>query len=184
MVDDKELERIKKLPPKERIARLKELEECRKKEEVEARRIIEDSLKELKIDEMLQEIEAPRQEKVDIDRLFGQSEDIGEQVGEEELKNLQKGGTDYGRRIKELLPPNTLEEIQGWYAQDSSPPSREEFLEVYENARQAYDVVRNSMQNAPDQELYSSPSDELVESVVSSMHLLRSMGYKMEWFGP
>lgn len=184
MVDEKELDKIRKLPPKERLARLKELEDKRKREETEARKIIEDSLKEIKIDEMLQEIEVPKQDQVNIDKLFEQAKDIGAQVNESDIKRIKKGGTDYSRRIQELLPQNTLEEIQGWYAQDSRTPSREEFLEVYDNARQAYDVVKHSMQNAPDKDLYSTPSEELVESVVSSMHLLRSLGYKMDWFHP
>ena len=177
-----ELEEIRRLPPKERLKRLQELEEKRKRQEEEAKKIIEDSLKEIKLDAMLEEIEVPKQEQVEIERLFEQSKDIEEQIDIEDVKKLEKGGTDYARRVQELLPQNTLQEIQQWYAQDNVAPTREEFLEVYENAREAYDVVQRSMQKAPDQQLYSSPSEELVEEVVSSMHLLRSMGYKMDWF--
>jgi NAD-dependent DNA ligase len=183
MVEDKELEDIKKLPPKERLKRLKELEEKRKKEQEEAKKIIQDSLKEIKLDEMLKEIEVPEQEQVKIDKLFEQARDIEEQVKEDKIK-IEGAGTDYARRIQELLPQNTLQEIQQWYVQDNVPPTRGEFLEVYENARQAYDTLQKSMQKAPDQELYSSPSEELTENVVSSMRILRSMGYKMNWFSP
>ena len=180
MVDKKELEEIRKLPPKERLKRLKQLEEKRKKEEEEARKIINESLKEIKLDEMLKEIEVPEQEKVEIDRIFEQAQDIEEQVKEQKIK-LEGAGSDYARRIQELLPQNTLQEIQQWYAQDNVPP-RDEFLEVYENARQAYETLQRSMQKAPDKELYSTPSEELTENVVSSMRLLRAMGYKMNWF--
>ena len=183
-LSDKELEEIKKLPPKERLAKLKELEGRRKKQEEEARKIIEDSLKEIRLDEMVKEIRVPDQEKVDIDKLFEQSGDIEDQVSKEELEKIKKGGTDYGRRIQELLPQNTIQEIQSWYSQDTAVPTKEEFLEVYENARQAYDVVQKSMQQPPDQGLYSTPSDELVENVVNSMQLLRSLGYRMDWFNP
>jgi hypothetical protein len=182
MVDEKELEEIKKLPPKERLKRLQELEEKRKKQEEEAKKIIEESLKEIKLDKMLQEIEVPQQEEVDVDKLFEQSIDIEEQVKEAKIKLAEEGGADYAARIQELLPPNTLQEIQQWYARDNVPPTREAFLEVYEHAREAYDVLQQSMQAAPNQELYSSPSEELVDNVVESMRLLRSMGYKMKWF--
>jgi hypothetical protein len=180
---DKEIEEIKKLPPKERLKRLKDLEARRKNEEDEAKKIMEESLKEIKLDEMLQEIEVPEQEQVDVEKLFHQvEEDIEDQVKTEKIKIEEIQGEDYARRIQELLPSNTMSEIQQWYAHDNVPPTRNEFLEVYERARQAYEVMQQSMQKAPDQELYSSPSEELVGNVISSMRLLRSMGYKQKWF--
>jgi hypothetical protein len=195
MVTQKELEEIRKLPPKERLKRLQELEKRRKKRELEekklrkqqeeeAKKIIEDSLKEIKLDEMLKEIDVPEQEKVDIDKLFEQSKDIEDEIKEEKINIEVAAGADYGKRIQELLPQNTMQEIQQWYSQDNVPPTRAEFLEVYEHAREAYETLQQSMQKSPDQGLYSSPSEELVENVVGSMKLLRSMGYKMKWFGP
>ncbi len=185
MADDKDIEDIKKLPPQERLKRLKELEDKRKKQEEEAKKIVEDSLKEIKLDEMLRQVDVPKHEKVDIDKLFQQAKDLGDQLEGEAKKNKNKdGGVDYAKRLQELLPKDTLQEIQGWYAQGKAPPDRREFLEVYESAREAYDVVRENMQARPNQELYSRPSQELVENVVESMRLLRSMGYKMKWFEP
>lgn len=182
MVDKRELEELKKLPPKERLARLKELEAKRKREEQEAKRIIEESLDEIKLDEMLQEIEVPKEDEVDVNKLFQQSQDIEEQIKNENLKIDTGVGDDYARRIQELLPTNTLQEIQSWYAQDNQAPTREEFLDVYEHAREAYETLQQSMQQSPNQDMYSSPSDQLVENVVSSMKILRSMGYKMKFF--
>jgi predicted RNA-binding protein Jag len=181
MVDEKEIEDIKKLPPKERLKRLQDMETKRKRQEEEAKKMIEQSLKEIKLDEMLQEIEVPKQEKVDINKLFAKSADIEEQVAQAK-RSVSGGGTDYGRRIQQLLPSNTIQEIQGWYAQGNRAPSREEFLEVYEHAREAYDTLRQSMEARPDQEMYVNLSDRLVDNVVSSMKMLRSMGYKMKWF--
>lgn len=181
MVDAKELEEIKKLPPKVRLERLKELEEVRKKQEEDAKKIIEQSLKEIKLDEMLEEIEVPAAKKVDIDGIFEQK-GVDTQLSAEELKKLEKGGDDYVRRIHELLPRDTLSEIKNWYVKDEQPPTKSEFLEVYDNARQAYDLVQNSLQNAPNQDIYATSSEKLVEDVVTSMHLLRSLGYSMDWF--
>ena len=184
-LNEKELDDIKKLPPKERLKRLQELEEKRKKQETEARKMIEQSLKEIKLDEMLQEIEVPKQKEVDINKLFEKTAiGLEEQAAAAKVKKGAAGGADYGQRIQQLLPQNTLQEIQQWYISDNIPPSRDEFLQVYENAREAYDVVRQSMQERPNKDLYSAPSQDLVEDVVESMRLLRTLGYKMKWFGP
>ncbi|MFC1741633.1 hypothetical protein ACFL3V_03805 [Nanoarchaeota archaeon] len=187
MVDEKELEEIRKLPPKERLKRLEQLklkqERDQKRQEDDAKRIMEESLKEIKLDEMLQEIEVPAEEKVDIDKLFEDSKHIEEEIKTQKINIDASAQQDYAKRIQELLPQNTMHEIQGWYARDNVPPTKDEFLEVYENARQAYETIQQTMQAAPDQQLYSTPSEELVDNVVESMRLMRSMGYKMKWFG-
>jgi hypothetical protein len=77
-----------------------------------------------------------------------------------------------------------VQEIQQWYAADNRPPAREEFLEVYEHAREAYDTLKQSMQPHKPDEQYVTLSDKLVEDVVGSMRLLRSMGYRHKLFGP
>ena len=189
MVDEKDLRELRRLPPKERLKRLEELkrkeEQERKSRESETKKIIEESLSEIKLDEMLREIDVPKEDQVDIDRLFEQQAlDIEEQVKKDMIVIDASAGEDYGKRIQQLLPQNTMEEIQQWYAQDNRPPTRAEFLEVYENAREAYAVLQQSMQAAPDQQLYSTPSEQLVENVVSSMQILRTMGYKKNWFEP
>ncbi len=183
MVDMRELKDLRKLPPRERLERLRDIEKRKKKEEEETRKIITESLRELNLDDMLREIEVPDQEKVDIDKLLDRTRDIEDGIDEEQLSvAVRKGGTDYAGRIQELLPDNTLEEIHNWYRQDNVSPSREEFLEVYESARAAYETLQQNMQKGPDQQLYSSPSEELVENVVSSMRLLRSLGYEKGFF--
>ncbi len=185
MVDAKAMDELKKLPPKERLKRLEDLkkkeEEDRKIQEAEARKIINDSLEEIKLDEMLKEIDVPKDE-VDVNKLLDKAKELEVQVDKENIRIDRSGGSDYGRRIQELLPQNTMQEIQTWYQQDNMPPSQGEFLEVYETARQAYETVQASMQQSPNTELYSSPSEELVENVVSSMKTLRALGYKKGWF--
>lgn len=66
MIDKKELTR---LSPKERIKRLKLLEEEKKKEVDEIGHLIRDSMRELKTDKLAEEV-APEQRAVDISRLF------------------------------------------------------------------------------------------------------------------
>lgn len=177
----KRIEEIKKLPPKERLKRLKELEEERKKQEEESKKIIEESLKELKLDEMLKEIDVPNEKPVDINKLFEKVKKEDAQTDSESITAAVKGVQDYKQRIQELLPQNTIQEIQNWYAQETAP-TKGEFLEVYENAREAYEMLQQTMEKRPNAELYSTPSQNLVENVVGSMRLLRSMGYKQNWF--
>jgi hypothetical protein len=184
MVDEKEIEDIKRLPPKERLKKLQDLEAKRKRQEEESKRLVEESLKEIKLDEMLKEIDVPQQKKVDIDRLFEAAKGIEDDVAKAAPQAKGAGGSDYGRKIQELLSRETVHEIQNWYKQADVPPSREEFLQVYEHAREAYDMVKQSMQKLPNEELYSTPSQALVEDVVSSMRVLRALGYRERWFGP
>ena len=66
MIDKKE---ITKLPPQERIKRLKLMENERKKEVDEIELLIKESIREIKTDKLAEEI-APEQRVVDISRLF------------------------------------------------------------------------------------------------------------------
>lgn len=194
-----ELDKIKKLPPKERLAKLRELEDKRKvdlkkrteetkkqeadakKEEAEARKIIDESLKELKLDEMLKEIDVPKDDGVDVKRLLEQSAVEEEaKLGKIKIDHQE----DYGKRIDALLPKNTVNEIQGWYKHDAPAPDKEEFLEVYGRAREAYETIREQMQARPAQDQYAASSQKLAEDVVASMKMLRSMGYQMNFFHP
>jgi len=81
---------LSKLSPKERIKKLKLLEEERKKEVNEIERLIRESMQELKTDKLAEEV-APEQRVVDISRLF-------EASGEQRLE----------RTAREEAPPVAL----------------------------------------------------------------------------
>ena len=66
-----ELDDLKKLSPGERIRRLKELEEARKKEIEEAEKMITESEKEITIIEELKQVPIPEVKAPDISHLFG-----------------------------------------------------------------------------------------------------------------
>ena len=184
MAEDKELAEIMKLPPKERLKRLKELEEKRKKQEEEAKKlmnkIMDESLSEIKLDEMLKEIEVPRQKQVDVDKLFEQSEGIDEKA-KATVRLSEKPGEDYAKSLQNILPKETVREIQEWYSNRNVPVGRDQFLEVYNQVREAYDNVRQGIQKVPGEE-YSTMSERVVEEVLESKRILRAMGYKMKWF--
>ena len=91
-IDKKELSR---LAPKDRIKKLKKLEEDRKKEVDEIEVLIRESMKELKTDKLAEEI-APEQRPVDISRLFATSgEHALERTAIRETKELGKDTKGY-----------------------------------------------------------------------------------------
>ena len=86
MADNEDIKELKKelskLKPKARIKKLKELEEKRKQEMVEIEDLIKDSEKELKTEEVAEEI-APDQTEVNIGRLFEEGEQLERTVKKE-----------------------------------------------------------------------------------------------------
>ena len=96
---DKELEKIKNLPPEQRIKALQEMEKRNKKEIEQIQRSIEESIEQVRknedIDEELQE-RIPKQKDVDISELFDEKDgsDIEKQANKaprEEQNNLEEG---------------------------------------------------------------------------------------------
>lgn len=77
--------KISKLSPRERLKKLKQLEEQRKSEVNEIETLIEKSTQELKTDEVASEI-TPEPRDVDIGRLFGSEETKLERTVREESK--------------------------------------------------------------------------------------------------
>jgi hypothetical protein len=68
------LEDLKKLSPRERVARLKQIEKENQEEIEKARKMIGESEREIEIEEEMREIPIPQVKAVDIDSLFGQEE--------------------------------------------------------------------------------------------------------------
>ena len=95
-VDKKELSR---LSPKERIKKLKLMEDERKKEVDEIEKLIKESMHELKTEKIAEEI-APESRVVDISKLFETSgEDRLERTAREESQFNVRGGTKGYRAI-------------------------------------------------------------------------------------
>lgn len=118
-----DLENIKRLRPEERIRKLKELEERRKKEIVEAERMIEDSIAEIRKERIIEEVEFPRPEEVDITRHFR---------AEEKRSALED--------VAQREMPEAVEERLGQYA------TRLEEIkeEMYANPNRAYEFVQEA----------------------------------------
>lgn len=102
MADD--LKEIRKLRPGERIARLKELEEDRKKEIQEAERLIEDSIAEIREERIREEIEVPRAGEADISHHFIPKDQSLESVAQREkpAEVLEEAVSQYASRLEEI----------------------------------------------------------------------------------
>ncbi len=88
-MDEEEKDELSKLTPRERIKRLKELQEARKKDIAEAEKLIESSEEQAEGDELADRIEVPDSRIVDISSLFGPEDEVAttkEEVTEENVK--------------------------------------------------------------------------------------------------
>lgn len=85
---------LKKLRPQARLKRLKELGEKRKAEITNIEELIKDSEKDLKTEEIAEEI-TPRRNEVNIGRLFEEEAEQLERTVRKEAPQMARGGADY-----------------------------------------------------------------------------------------
>jgi len=111
-----DINEIKKLSPEERIKKLKELEEERKKEQEEANKLIQESIDEIKREELVKQIEVPEQEHVNIDDLFAaESENLEQTVAREPTPEVEEEIGHLYNRLGELK--ETFQETEYMNAQ-------------------------------------------------------------------
>ncbi len=111
-IDKKELS---KLSPEQRIRKLKLMEEDRKKEVNEIERMIKESIQELKIDKLAEEV-APEQKPVDISRLFETSGEAAlERAAREEAPPtaLMRGTKGYQAFVETYQAYSQAKELYG-----------------------------------------------------------------------
>lgn len=83
MVAGDDLEKIKKLPPRERLTKLRELEEKNKQEIEKAHKLMKDSEQQIKFEENLKDVEIPEIKQVNIQELFTDESSLEEAVEKE-----------------------------------------------------------------------------------------------------
>ncbi|MDO8642040.1 MAG: hypothetical protein Q7R76_00410 [Candidatus Woesearchaeota archaeon] len=99
-----DLSDIKKLPPEERLKKLKELETERKKEIEEARKLVAQSEHEIALEEIKRDIPIPQMTSVDVGMLFSPEE-----------KELFKSKRFTGEKIKEqkeIIPSEHIDQLE------------------------------------------------------------------------
>lgn len=110
---DFDKDELSKLPLRERIKRLKELEEQRKNESKEIEDMLKNSESQLRTEEVAEHI-APRSKEVDISRLFGQEEEELEQTIKKEAPSTDTPEGEEGTRYLSLQQAvEDYEELKG-----------------------------------------------------------------------
>lgn len=98
-------EELQKLPPSERIKKLKELEEERKKELEEAADLIKRTEAELETNKNIPQIEVPDIQPIDISRLFEAIDGLETTVRQETVREEDNFKIEYIRSEAEFQPP-------------------------------------------------------------------------------
>ena len=144
MADDEE-EDLKKLSPKERIKKLKELQEKRKEEIKEAQKLLRKAEEESDIEDQLKEIPIPQVKAVDINELFSPEEkelfrakrfvdsEKKEEMVEEKVQKMEEGLES----IAEEAPMMTAKEAahqEEYVVQLSMAPTEQ----LYNKAKEIY----------------------------------------------
>jgi hypothetical protein len=186
-----ELEKIKKLPPKERVKKLKELEEKRKKEDElrqkdadEAKKLLEASLEAAKTEELIEEAEVP-DGNVDLEQLFEQEnqDELEQKVAEErkreeETRAVQELQNQYNSEVDRLTSYDTYNNLQRWVQQSIDGELPEEYEGVVVSM---YGEINKMQQFMRTTSTYESSSQTL-EKLDSAKQMLKKIGYNSNIF--
>ncbi|MCK4521856.1 MAG: hypothetical protein KAU20_04735 [Nanoarchaeota archaeon] len=110
MAGEEKFKELKKLSPEERIKRLKELEEKDKEEIKKAHELIRDSEEEIDIQERTKRMRLPKQEEVEITKLF--KPDEGESLEETVEKEKPRVSEEEIRKQREYLREIPTQKIE------------------------------------------------------------------------
>jgi len=158
--DKKELN---KLPLRERIRRLKQLEEDRKKEIDEIDGLIKDSQRDLRSEEVAEEV-SPEAEEVDISKLFRADEEELERTAREGAPAVEEEEGGEARYLSLQQAVEDYEELRGLgYASMEGGLS--------ENQMEAIDQIGERVDKAK----YTSASREVANLVVASRAALHKI---------
>ena len=128
---EESLEEIKKLSPEERITRLREFQEKRKKEAAEAKDIIADSVAQIKQEEKIKEaISVPESKQVNVAGLFKAEEGLEATIEKEKIE----------------LTEEELQEHRQYQAQLSQEPAEE----LYQRVKSMYQQIKEGNIGSPE----------------------------------
>ena len=155
---------LNRLPPKERIEKLRLMEEERQKEATEIERLIKESMQELRTDKLAEEV-APEPKPVDISRLF-------EATGEQRLE----------RTAREEAPPVASMKGNNGYILEQISYAYSKLKEFYATisrggsltGEQGTEVVR-IRERVVTAERYKPPSEEVARILDASKSVLKRL---------
>ena len=151
---------LAKLSPQERIKKLKQLEENRKKEGREIEKLIKESMQELRTEQLATEI-TPEQKPVDISRLFEADGDMLEKAVNNEKSARMMGKADYHVIAQAYEDYSKLKRMMGYVAEGSLT---EEHIKVVDRIGERLDKTR-----------YESASEEIANILVASKMTLHKI---------
>ena len=151
---------LAKLSPEERIKKLRQLEEERKKDVHEIGRLIKESMQELRTDRLATEI-TPEQKPVDITRLFESNGDqLEKSVNDANAVNLAGKG-DYQILSQAYQDYSSLKKMMGYAIEGSLT---EEHLKAVDRIGERIDRTK-----------YESASEEIANILVASKTTLHKI---------
>ena len=151
---------LAKLSPQERIKRLKQLEEERKKEVDEIERLIKDSMQELRTEKLATEI-TPEQRPVDISRLFEATNGDRLERAVNEKPARAMGKAEYRAFVQVYEDYSKLKRMMG-YATEGT---------LTEEQRRAIDKIGERI----DMTKYESAPEEIANLLVASVATLKKI---------
>ena len=156
-IDPKDLA---KLSPQERIKKLKQLEEERKKEGNEIERLIKESMQEIRTEKLAEDI-TPEQKPVDISRLFESGGEQLERTVNNEKSSRSAGKADYQVIAQAYQDYSSLKKMMGYAVEGSLT---EEHLKVVDRIGERIDRTK-----------YESASEEIANLLVASKTALHKI---------
>ena len=142
MVEEEKFKELRNLSPEERIKKLKEMEEKDKEEIKKAHELIKESEEEIDIHERTKRMQLPKQEEVEITRLFRPEEESLEETVEREKPEISeeeiRRQTDYFRGIPTQKIEQRAEYLQNRVQETGyiSNEQRREISSMYETIKE------------------------------------------------
>jgi hypothetical protein len=159
MAEEDIIKKLKKLSPKERVERLKELQKKDREEIEKAQKLLQETEEELGREKELEKIPIPQLKAVDIDALFSPEEKelfkakrfAAERPGKEEKpeKIPVKGRAELERIAEEA--PRFLPEEEAAQAQYLNQLSQKPVEDIYNRVKDIYQQVKAAGEITPDQ---------------------------------
>ncbi|MBT7903709.1 hypothetical protein HN587_07635 [Candidatus Woesearchaeota archaeon] len=188
------LDEIKKLPPEERIQKLKELDARRKKEETrlkkekeEAERALKDSFSELKVqeDQKEEEEEVGRDAEDQQKKKKQDQNDLEDAVNKEKIKIKIEQEREYGS-VEYLTSPKMYNNLDRWHqladSGDLSDEYEDAIKELYEKVTNEYESVKQHLDQTNKGETLYQRNEEMLDKLIATRKMLKDIGYKTNWF--
>ena len=138
-------DKLKRLSPAERIKKIRELENKKKKEIEEAEKLLLKALDDLKRDEILKDVEIPQVESHDISEMFNEEESLEQAVQSQQIQQQDVQINPYMQQMESEIKDiynqlNQLSYNNNW--------SEEDFETFYQTSERLNEINQNFEEKA------------------------------------